>query len=302
MTGRGEVAALRSMGYRRATMQSTAASASGQYTAFEINQARGERKAFALRDLADGVSAVRLYMTLGWLDVKLRYRGSVLGPFWLTLSTIIWVLSMGLLYSQLFQMDTHRYLPYLALSLVLWNAIGAVIGDACTCFTSAEGTIRSLRLPYTIYASRATVKNLLIMLHNLPVVIGVFAWYGTWPGAEALACLPGFAVWLVDSMAACLLLGAFCARFRDVGPIVGSVMQIAFFLTPVIWQPELIGANAQYLLFNPFWPLLAIVQLPLLGHLPGYDLWGMALLWSGLLCGATAWLFVRARGRLAFWV
>ncbi len=266
------------------------------------NLSGAERRRLGMIDIQEGLAAYRLACTLGWLDIKLRYRGSVLGPFWLTLSTAIMVLAMGLLYSELFHMEMQNYLPYLALSLVLWNTLGSIVSDACACFTSAEGTIRSIRMPFTIYATRTVVRNMLVLLHTVVVIIGVFVWYQVWPGVTALVCLPGMLLWVIDALAACLFLGAFCARFRDVAPIVGSVMQIAFFLTPIIWKPELIDGNAIYLVFNPFYPLLALVRDPLLGQVPAWDIWLAACVWSALLCTASWLLFVRVRGRLAFWV
>ncbi len=266
------------------------------------NLSGAERRRLGLIDIRDGLAAYRLACTLGWLDIKLRYRGSVLGPFWLTLSTAIMVLAMGLLYSELFHMEMQNYLPYLALSLVLWNTLGSIVSDACACFTSAEGTIRSIRMPFTIYATRTVVRNMLVLLHTVVVIIGVFVWYQVWPGITALVCLPGMLLWAVDALAACLFLGAFCARFRDVAPIVGSIMQIAFFLTPIIWKPELIDGNAIYLVFNPFYPLLALVRDPLLGQVPNWDIWLAACVWSALLWLASWLLFVRVRGRLSFWV
>ena len=109
-------------------------------------------------------------------------------------------------------------------------------------------------------------------------------------------------VWTIDSLAICLLLGAFCARFRDIGPIVGSIMQIAFFLTPVIWQPQQLGARAWLLPLNPFFALFEIVRAPLLGSAPQPHVWLAALFYSLVLCGVSWLLFVRARGRVAFWI
>jgi lipopolysaccharide transport system permease protein len=266
------------------------------------NLSAGARRTIARKDLTDGLAMSRLAWTLGWLDIKLRYRGSVLGPFWLTLSTGIMVLSMGVLYSQLFHMELHDYMPYLALSLVLWNALSGIVADACLCFTSAEGTIRSIRLPFTVYASRAVVRNVLVLAHNVIVIVCVFAWYDTWPGLPAFGALIGMALWMADAMAACMLLGALCARFRDIPPIVASIVQIAFFLTPIIWRPELIGTGARWLVLNPFYPLLALVRDPLLNQIPPTDVWVAGFVWSGLLCSLAALLFARVRARLAFWV
>ncbi len=256
-----------------------------------------------MRDLREASAQWRLCWTLAWLDIKLRYRGSMLGPFWLTLSTAVMVAAMGGIYAGLFNMDLQEYLPFLVLSLVLWGFLSALVSDACVGYTALEAMIRSVRMPFALYAARIVVRNVLVLAHNLLVVVAVFAIFDTWPGASALLALPGFALWLVDAFALTILLGALCARFRDIPPIVGSVLQMAFFVTPVIWKPHLAGAGRQWLLpFNPFFDLLELVRAPLLGTVPSAVQCGWALLYSFALCLAAWLLFARVRGRIAFWV
>jgi lipopolysaccharide transport system permease protein len=79
-------------------------------------------------------------------------------------------------------------------------------------------------------------------------------------------------------------------------------MQIAFFLTPVIWQPEQLGPHAVWLPLNPFFAVMEIVRAPLLGHPPSGTVWLAAMIDSLLLSGLSWLMFVRARGRVAFWV
>jgi lipopolysaccharide transport system permease protein len=269
----------------------------------DLTASRALRRRLALRDLREAVSLWRLCWTLSWLDIKLRYRGSVLGPFWLTLSTAVMVGAMGFVYSALFHMDLHDYLPFLALSILLWGFLSALVGDACIGFTQNDGMIRSLRMPFSLYAARIVVRNILILAHNLLVIVAVYGFLHIVPGWTALLALPGVALWLVDAFAVSMLLGAVCARFRDIPPIVASVLQIAFFVTPVIWKPEQVGAARQvYLPINPFYALLDLVRGPMLGQTPSRVLVFSALAWSLLLC-LIAWrLFVRVRGRIAFWV
>ncbi len=261
------------------------------------------RQTQAIGDAAATLQLWRLAAALGWFDIRLRYRGSVLGPFWLTLSTAVMVVALGILYSALFKMELHDYLPYLALSLVLWNSLAGVVSEACTCFLSGEGMIRAMRMPFTLYAARVMVRNSLVLLHNVAVIVAVYAWFDVWPGWRAVFVLPGIAIWLLDGMAACLLLGALCARFRDIPPIVASLMQIAFFISPIIWKPELLaGMQRELLPLNPFFSLLEIVRAPLFGMLPDAVVWTSALGYSALLIGVAWVAFVRVRGRLAFWV
>jgi lipopolysaccharide transport system permease protein len=210
--------------------------------------------------------------------------------------------SLGVLYAALFHIDTHEYLPFVTLSQVLWAFLGTVVSDACTCFTASEGMIRAVRMPLFLHAMRTLVRNALVLAHNIVVVAVVDIIFAVWPGWYAALTLPGLVVWTIDSLAVCLALGAFCARFRDIGPIVGSIMQIAFFLTPIIWQPQQLGPYMWTLPFNPFYAVIEIVRAPLLGHMPDTATWCSAVLYSLLLCGVSWLMFVRARGRVAFWV
>ncbi len=264
---------------------------------------RSTRQKAARDDLRCGLALWRLALSLGWLDIKLRYRGSLLGPIWLTLSSGVMVAAMGAIYSLLFHQHPRDYLPFLAVSLILWQAgIGALSGEACNSFLGAEQTIRSVRMPFTVQVLRTVVGNVIVLGHNVVVPLVVFAVFGAWPGLHALLALPGFALWILDGAAACYLLGCICARFRDVPPIVGSLMQIAYYVTPVIWKPSQLGARGWWLPLNPFDPLLDVVRTPLLGASPSLLIWGAALGYSALLWTVSWFVFVRARPRLAFWV
>jgi lipopolysaccharide transport system permease protein len=194
------------------------------------------------------------------------------------------------------------YLPFLALSVVLWNATASVVSEACTAFTSAEASIRSMRLPFTVHVGRLMVRQFLIFLHNALVVLVVFAIFRLWPGKMIVMAVPGTILWLVDWFAAGLVLGCLCARFRDIPQIVNSVMQIAFYVTPVVWRPEQMKSGARRLPFNPFYDLLEVVRGPLFGASPSLVVWEFAIGYTVLLC-LLAWVtFSWARGRLAFWI
>ncbi len=254
-------------------------------------------------DLAHGLKLWRLALTLGWLDIKLRYRGSLLGPFWLTLSTGAMVGSLGVLYATLWNVSVRDYLPFLALSQVLWVFIGGVITDGCICFTSADAVIRSVRMPFFVHSLRSLVRNALILGHNVLVIVVVYAVFLIWPGWHALLALPGLVLWAIDGLACAMLLGAVCARYRDIPPIIASLLQIAFFVTPVIWTPKQLGPSKNWMLLgNPFFDVLEVVRQPLLGTTAGSHVWIAAIVFSAALCGLSWVVFARARARIAFWI
>jgi lipopolysaccharide transport system permease protein len=278
--------------------------ASEQQAGFEIQSRPGYRVRVraAADDFLLAFGMLRLCWSLAVLDIKLRYRGSVLGPFWLTLSSGLTIGMMGVLYAELFHMDMHSYFPFLALSIILWNYMLALVTDACACFISAEPMIRSVRLPMMLHPIRAVLRNIMILGHNVVVIVVVDLVVGAWPGWVAVLAIPAIALWLMVSLASGMLLGALCARFRDIPPIVASLMQLAFFVSGVIWQPSQLGRHEWLLAFNPVFCLLEILRAPLLGYLPSTAVTASALAYSAVLIGLASLLFVRVRGRIPFWV
>jgi lipopolysaccharide transport system permease protein len=269
---------------------------------YRIDAGRPQRAARAMADITSGLSSWRLAWALSRLDMRNRYRGSVIGPFWVTLSTAVMLIGLGLLYSQLFGLQLHDYLPHLAVSLIVWNAVNGMVMEATTCLTGAEGVIRQLPLPLTTHALRCVFRNAVSAAHTLPLILVIFALLGRWPGWEALLIIPGAAVLLVNFFAVALFLGMVCARFRDIGPIVASVMQMAFFLTPVIWKPESLQSMAKWLPLNPFYAMLEMIRGPLIEGGGDPVTWLAALIYTALACGLSLAFFIRFRGRVAFWV
>ncbi len=259
----------------------------------------------AVTDLRETLQLWPLVWTLSVLDIRLRYRGSILGPFWLTLSTAVMIGALGFLYSRLFHTDIQTYLPFLSLSLVLWGFLQTLTSDGCTCFTSSESMIRGMRMPLSLHAARVVVRSILVLAHNVVVIVAVFLIMGTVPGSFSFTIIPAFALWVVDAMASCLFLGVLCARFRDIPPIVGSVMQIAFFVSPVIWSPTILahrGIGLVLVKWNPFFAMLEIMRGPLLGAPLELETWAIALGYSAVLICLAAICFTRARPRIAYWV
>ncbi|HEY8609966.1 MAG TPA: ABC transporter permease, partial [Roseomonas sp.] len=269
---------------------------------YAFDAAAPRRAELARADLREGFASWRLAWALARLDLRNRYRGSVIGPFWMTLSTLLMLLGLGLLYSRLLGLSLSEYLPHLTVSLVIWNIIAGMVTDACTTMTSAEGVIRQLRVPFTVHVLRSVFRNGLTAAHSLPLIPLVFLVFGHLPGPEALLAVPGLAILLANAFFASLLLGMICARFRDIGPIVANVMQLAFFLTPILWKPELLKNLAVWLPLNPFYAVLETMRGPLVEGGGAPLVWLAAILYSLVLGAISFAFFVRFRGRLAFWV
>jgi lipopolysaccharide transport system permease protein len=262
---------------------------------------RSQQLQLALLDVVSGLARWPLWIRLGWNDILKRYRRSLLGPFWLTASTGIMITVLGLLYANLFKTPVHDFLPFLCVGLLVWNLISSFLLEGGTLFSSAESFIKQVRLPFSVYVYQSAWSKLIIFAHNLVIYFAVLIYFGIWPGAVALLAIPGLALVLANGALASLSVGVISARFRDIPQFINSIVQILFFVTPIMWKPELLG-NHRLLDINPFYHLIEIVRQPLLGVAPSASDYGVVLLISVLNLVVSGAIFVRFRSRIAYWV
>jgi lipopolysaccharide transport system permease protein len=248
---------------------------------------------------------LRLSGMLAWQDIRQAYRRSAVGPFWLTIGMGVQILTMGFVFGLIFKADVQVYIPFLAVSLILWGLIASTLNDGCISFISAEAMIKQLNIPHIVYVFRTVLKNFFTTAHNLVLIPLVFLVFMEPPGISLIALVPGLIVLALNLGWVVLLLGIASARYRDMPPIINSVTTIGFFVTPVMWSPDLIGNNelAHLLLgLNPLYHWLQIVRLPILGQWPTLENWAVALLVAGLGWGATLLVYRKFRTMIAYWV
>lgn len=220
----------------------------------------------AARDVQTSFARLRLAWSLATHDVGARYRGSVLGPFWITLSMLLMVLGLGLLYASLFKLPVNEFLPYVALGVVFFGVMTGVINEGCETFVHAASMLSQTSLPMFTFVWRTLFRNLINLAHHLVIVVGMLIFYGYWKTANVPLALAGVVLMLLNVTWVSTLAGIASARFRDIPQIVQSVMQFAIFMTPVFWLPDRFGKHQTVLDLNPFYHLLHAVRAPLLGQ------------------------------------
>ena len=256
----------------------------------------------ALDDIKSGVLSFHIWSMLGWQDIRRRYRRSTLGPFWLTISTGALIGGMGPLYGRLLNQPIADYFSYLAVGFVVWILIASLINESCQVFISGEGFIKQIRLPYTVHIAGLIWRNLIIFGHNLLIVAVVLLFYRPSWNWQVLLMPLGIVLIALNGIWLGLFLGLVCARFRDIPQIVGSFVQVAFFLTPVMWKPNMLGKYEWTVFWNPLFPFLEIVRAPLLGATVSLTTWIAVILITLLGYAVMLAFFVRFRSRIAYWV
>ncbi len=256
----------------------------------------------AVDDFRSGLQRYELWFYLSWQEVRQRYRRSALGPLWITMSMAIFIAFIGPLYSKLFNQTLNDYLLGLSLGFIVWNFISATINDFSQTFISSEQFIRQIKLPFSIYIYKTVLRNLIIFAHNFIVIIPVYMLFPSKFPSQWFFFFVGLFVLILNLIWIGVFISVICTRFRDLNQLLANLMQISFFLTPIIWQPNALGEKVWILKYNIFYHLIELVRSPLVNSSSfSYHLvTSMAILVLGLVM--SIFFYGKYINRISYWV
>ena len=257
----------------------------------------------ALLDLVEGAWAWQVWSRLGWQEIRRRYRRTAIGPFWTTLSLGGFIGVLGFIWAGLWGQDPKTYLPFLCAGMISWNLIQSNVHDGCTVFVVGETFIKQLRFPYSMLAWSLVWRNVILFAHHL-VIFGIVALYAGVPvTATSLLVIPGVILNSLNGVWIAMVLGVVCARYRDVQQLVISLLQIAMFVTPILFAREQLAPQLEALVdYNVLFHYVELIRAPLLGRAPAPLSWNVAALslvggWAAML-----WFYNRFRRRVPYWL
>jgi len=263
----------------------------------------------AASDLARGWGQHELWLQLGWQDIKQRYRRSTLGPLWITIATGVMSLALGLLYSMLFQISVREFLPHVTVGFIVWGFISGCIKDGANVFIENEGLIKQLPSALSVHVYRLVWRQLLFFAHNMVIWLILVMVFRIPLGWDLLLFIPALALMVINGVWVTMLFGIIATRFRDVAPLLEALVQLLFYVTPIVWitktlreQGGEVAQRARIAELNPLYHYLEVVRAPLIGEpLPLYH-WGIVLAGTviGLLLAMLA--MKRWRFRVPYWV
>ena len=243
---------------------------------------------------------------MGWHEVIRRYRRTSLGPFWTTASLALFICTIGFMYSAVWQMDIAKYLPYLASGFIVWIMMSGTISESCAAFISAEALLKQVRFPYTGLVCAVVLRNIIITGHHIVIYVIVWLMFPQPVGWVTLLVLPGLGLWVVNGVWIGIVLGIACARFRDIQQLVSSILQVAMFVTPILYPVDALlrlrGSGEFLVYLNPLHHFVDVIRAPLLGHAPdmlSYEVTAGAAVFGTFFC---LWLLDRTRHKIVFWV
>ena len=273
-----------------------------------VSDSQTFRRAF--KDFRDGFSQRELWLSLGWQDIKQRYRRSVLGPFWITIATGLQAAAMVILYATLLDQPLREYLPYVTVGLIVWNVIQASILEGSDVFIANEGLIKQLPSALSVHIYRMVWRQFLFFAHNMVIYLALLVAFSVWENLSwsSLLAIPAMLLLFLNAMWVSIVFGIFATRYRDIAPILSSTTLMLFVLTPVMWTTKTLqsqvgaGDRARLVEIIPTFHYLEIVRAPLLGEPQALRHWVVvgAITVIGWIVAVLA--MKQFRSRVPYWV
>jgi ABC-type polysaccharide/polyol phosphate export permease len=232
------------------------------------------------------------WLSLVKMDLRTRYRRSVLGLGWSLLHPIAMTAILCLVFAGLFNVDWRGYVPFVLAGLACWNYILYVTLQGCQCFYQGEMYIRQFPAPMAIFPLRTALGGTIHFLIALGVVLCVAAAFqGSVSFLALVSLVPSIILLFAFVWSLAVLAGFTNVFFNDTQHLGEIGFQILFYGTPIMYPPSwLVERHLGWVIrSNPINAFLQLIREPILeGRIPAlssYALAGLMVLGSCTLAG-----------------
>ncbi len=255
-----------------------------------------------LEELRQAIKNHPMWLFMGLQDIRLRYRRSIIGPWWVTISTGIMIFMLSILWSKIFGSDIKTYMPFFAIGFVIWGWMSSIVTESANGFESFKATIKQIKIPFPVFILRLCMRQLIVLMHNFIVIFLVVFTIGDGLSSTGILSIPALILIQMNLACVSVIITVFCTRFQDMAQVVSTLTQILFFFTPILWQPESLKSKTYLIEFNPIHHWMEIIRAPLLGHIATIDSWLWSLGTFVFFLIIATYALGRYRSRIAFWL
>ena len=239
-------------------------------------------------------------------EFKLKVSGSALGAWWVVLAPLSQVLMYALVLSSVMKarlpgvQSEYAYVIYLLAGISVWTFFSEVVTRATNIFIENANLLKKLSFPRIslpiIVALSAGINHFIFLFVTIPLVAilsGDISWV-------LIGLIPLSIITVAFALSLGILLGVLNVFYRDIGFLLGIVMQFWFWATPIIYTKDILPAKLQpFMNFNPMMPLVdGYHQIIYLNQMPNWQSLSGLLVGIFLLAIFSYLIFRRAQGEM----
>lgn len=232
-----------------------------------------------------------------------RYRRSSIGPWWLTINLLIFVLSVGLIWSILWKINLKVYLPFFLFGMVFWEIVSSTVNKSISVFKLNEQLIKTVNVPKLNFNFQVSSIILINFLHNCLIIIPLGILLNLFNSSFAIFMLiPTLILFSINVFFLSIIISVLCVKFKDLDMILEHIMRIIFLITPIIWMPEILPEKSLFLKINFLYPYVEIFRSPLIGNFPDLSQYVSVICVTIILAFISIIIYEKNKNKLVFWL
>ena len=256
----------------------------------------------AFEDVFRGAGYWRLWTALAWHAMRQRYRRSWIGIGWLGVSFAVFMTVKIFIFGGFMSSDMGYYAGHLTIGYLIYRLISNAVTGSCAVFVGAQTWIKSEPLPLSVHVYKMMMNNFIIFAITAVPALAICAYVGAYNIMALVWLLPSLALYAFTTVCIGLLLGVISARYRDIMHFSQTAMQVAYFLSPILWIPPETGPRAMAAFLNPITHYVALLRQPMLeGTIPLLS-WVISLSCSLVIALLAILFFATSRRKLILWL
>ena len=246
------------------------------------------------------------WLSLVKMDLRTRYRRSILGLGWSLLHPIAMTTVLCVVFHKLFNLEIAYFAPYLLSGLTLWSFLTSSITQGCDCFYAGENYIRQHPAPMAIYPLRTALGAAFHFGVAFCLVIVITGFSRGFTNVAALASLaPSILLLMILGWSLAVLSGFAAVMFPDMKHLLDIGLQIVFYATPIMYPEKVMqDKGLSWLMkYNPVVAWLNLFREPLLnGKLPTENSYLIAIGCVAVCATLASLTLARLQRRLIFYL
>ncbi len=195
----------------------------------------------------ESIKNIELWYNLAEAKLRVRFLRTKLGPLWEIVGTLIIIAFISLIWAKLWGKEFKSFLPYLFFGYVLWKTIVTMVNDANMLYHEIyKTTLENVYIhPFTL--SIVIVSKHFIIFFGFILCCFIISFFTNTFNFSSIFLLIYFLfVFFLSSISLCFLLGMLCLRYRDLQHSISVILNLAFFVTPIIWEASQLGEKGKF--------------------------------------------------------
>ncbi|WP_440922430.1 ABC transporter permease [Candidatus Pelagibacter sp.] len=203
--------------------------------------------------------------------IALKYRDTILGPFWNVINSIFLISVLSLSYFLFLNPDDFKNFIYrLSISIFFWLFISTTLRESTTTLKNKLEILNERKIDIKNFVCENIYTNFIIFIHSSPIVIILFFVSDFKLQFNLILTFVGLFLVIINLLLISYLITILSAMYKDIEKIVENLVYALFFATPIIWSENMVSEKIQNLLiFNPIYHFIVLFRDPLMNNIDG---------------------------------